>query len=360
MVTEFKWRGGRKMENSNTAICLSCNGENEKKARFCVHCGNPFPNRRKRWTKKRHILFGAIGFILAGAIGYLLTGGIESRLVAKVNGEGITRKEFSQRVDRMKKSYENRYGQSLFESETGKENLNRLKADILDEMTTEKILLQEAKRAGYASAPEEEIVKQVEAIKTKYGLSDADLKQRMGGSIEEFKEELRKEWVISEFVEKALLKDDRQNGQLLFAQWFTKTKAKAQIETYEKLEPVYTAKASCCRSGCGGGRAQPLDPKVEQEAKAKGLEYYEKKTQKKGADAKVTNFGCHIQVDIIEKGKSYLSYLQQEKSEEIWQGGSFNEPCPSVTQKFRIQVVSAKVRFSTFKFLVQDRREGAR
>ena len=304
-------------ENIDMISCPSCSQENEKRARFCVHCGHPLPRRRKVWTKKRHILLGAIGLILAGAIGYLLTGSIESRLVAKVNGEGITRKEFSKRVDRVKKFYEYRYGQGLLEGETGKENLNRLKTDILDEMITEKILLQEAKSGGYASAPEEEIVKQVEAIKKKYGLSDADLKQRMGGSIEDLKEELGKEWILSQFVEKAVLKGDREKGDLLFAQWFTKTKAKARIETYEKLEPVTTAKASCCRSGCGGGRAQLLDPKIEKEAKAKGLEYYERKTQKKGATAKVTNFGCHIQVDIIENGKVAISltYNQGEIQE---------------------------------------------
>ena len=244
-------------------------------------------------------------------------GGLESNLVGKVNGEGIARKDFSKRLERARKFYELRYGQNLFQGEEGKENLNRLKTDILDEMTTEKILLQEARSAGYASVPEEEIVKQMEAVKKKYGLSDADLKQRIGGSIEDLKDELRKEWVISQFLENAVLKGDRQNGELLFAQWFAEAKGKAKIETYEKLEPVSTAKASCCRSGCGGGRAQPLDPGIEKEAKAKGLEYYEKKTQKKGADAKVTNFGCHIQVDIIEDGKVALSltYNQGEIQE---------------------------------------------
>ena len=74
------------------------------------------------------------------------------------------------------------------------------------------------------------------------------------------------------------------------------------------------------RSGCGGGgRAQPLDPKIEKEAKAKALEYYEKKTQKKGASAKVTNFGCHIQVDIIEDGKVVVSltYKQGRSSRNL-------------------------------------------
>jgi len=291
----------------NSAICPSCGEGNEKKNQFCVFCGNPFPERRRLPVRNRYVPFGAIGLILAGAIAYFSMGGFESRLVGKVNGEGITRKEFSKRLERVKKFYELRYGQNLFQGEGGKENLNRLKADILDEMTTEKILIQEAKSAGYASAPEEEIQKEMEAIKKKYGLSDADLKQRMGGSIEDLKTELKKEWVISQFVEKAVLKGDQANTVQVFGQWLTQAKAKAKIETYEKLETVLTAKASCCRSGCGGGRAQPLDPKIEKEAKAKGLEYYEKKTQKKGASAKVTNFGCHIQVDVIEDGKVVIS-----------------------------------------------------
>jgi hypothetical protein len=320
-VTEFKEKGGKRMESNSasthTALCPSCDGENEKKARFCVHCGNPIPRKTRFPFRNRYILIGTIGLIFAGAILYLSMGGLESKLIGKVNGEGITRKEFSEKLERAKKFYELRYGQNLFQGEEGKENLNRIKTDVLDEMTTEKILLQEAKSAGYTSAPEEEIQKELEAIKKKYGLTDDDLKQKIGGSIEDLKGELRKGWMISQFLEKAVLKGDQQNSELIFAQWLTKTKANARIETYEKLEPLSRAKASCGTGGCGGGRAQPLDPKIEQEAKAKALEYYEKKTQKKGASARVTDFGCHIQVDIIEDGKVLLSltYRQGEVQE---------------------------------------------
>jgi hypothetical protein len=308
-------------EKIDMTSCPSCGEGNEKGIRFCVHCGNPLPREGKFWFAKRRILSGAlIGLILVGGGWYFLMGRVEAKLVGKVNGEGITRKEFSKRLERVKNFYELRYGQNLFQGEEGKQNLNRLKTEILDEMTTEKILLQEAKSTGYRSAPDEEIVKQVEAIKKKYGLSDTDLKEKMGVSIEDLKEELQKGWIISQFLEKAVLKGDEQNGEVVFAQWFAKAKAKAQIETYEKLEPVSTAKASCCGSGggCGGGgRVSPLDPKIEKEARAKGLEYYEKKTQKKGAEAKVTNFGCHIQVDIIEDGKVVVSltYRQGEVQE---------------------------------------------
>ncbi len=309
------------MENdsvgSNTATCTSCGGGNEKKARFCVHCGNPLARTRSFRFRSRYVLFGTIGLIFAGGILSFSIGAFESKLVGKVNGEGITRQEFLKRLERAKKFYELRHGQNLFHGQEGKENLNRLKTEILNEMTTEKILLQEAKGAGYSSAPKEEIQKQVEDIKKKYDLSEADLKQRTGESIEDLKEELRKGWIISQFVEKAILKGDQQNGKVIFTEWFNKAKAKAKIETYEKLEPLYTAKASCCSTGCGGGRIRPLDPKIEADAKAKGLEYYQKKTQKKGATAKVTNYGCHVQVDIIEDGKVVVSltYRQGEVQE---------------------------------------------
>ena len=299
------------LENPDTASCPLCGEVNEKGIQFCVHCGNLLSRRKETRFKNRYILFGIISLILVGTITFLGMGGLNSKLVGRVNGEEITREEFSKRVDQAKKFYEYRYGQGVFEGETGKENLNRLKADILDELTTEKILLQEAKSTGYASAPEEEIVKHLEMIKKQSGLSEVDFIKRIG-PLEDLKEELRRRWIISQFIEKAVLKGDQVNGEVLFGQWLVKTKAKAQIETYEKLEPVYTAKASCCRSGCGGGRAQPLDPKIESNAKTKGLEYYENKTQKKGANARVTDFGCHIQVDIIEDGKVVVSLTYRD------------------------------------------------
>jgi hypothetical protein len=304
-------------ENTQRSICPSCEGANEEGSGFCVHCGGSLLKSRKNRVKKRLLLLGGLSLTLIGITFFFWINASESKLVGKVNGEGITREEFSRNVDRSKKFYENRYGQGIFEGEGGKGNLNRLKTEILDEMISEKILLQEAKIAGYTSAPEGEIEKRLEALKKQFRLADADLK-KMGRDIEEIKVELQKEWIISQFVQKTVLKDNLRNPDQIFGQWLTQAKAKAKIETYEKLEPLTTAKASCCRSGCGGGRARSLDPKVEQEAKTKGLEYYEKKTQKKGANARVTDFGCHIQVDIIEEGKVALSLTYRDgEVEEI-------------------------------------------
>ncbi|OGP57529.1 MAG: hypothetical protein A2162_12185 [Deltaproteobacteria bacterium RBG_13_52_11b] len=301
--------------------CPFCGEGNERDSRFCIHCGKPYPEKGNAFHKKRYRLFGGVALLLAVAIGFFGKGVFDSNLVGKVNGEGITREELSERVARMRGVYEMRYGGNLFQGEEGTQNLIRLKAEVLDEMVTEKLLLQEAKNAGYRLAPPEEIEKELETIKRKNGLSTADLEKMSGGKIEDLKAQLGKEWIISEFIEKAVLNGNRQNGNLVFAQWLAKVKAEAKVETYERLEPVSTAKASCCSSGSGGcgggGKAQSLDPRIEQEAKAKGLEYYEKKTGKKGADTKVTDFGCHIQVDIIEDGKLILSltYRQGEVQE---------------------------------------------
>ena len=85
-------------------------------------------------------------------------------------------------------------------------------------------------------------------------------------------------------MEKAVLKGEQANAEQVFGQWLTKAKANA---------------------------------KIKQEVKAKALEYYEKKTGKKGAIARVTDFGCHIQIDIIEDNKIVV-YL-------IYNGGEIQE-----------------------------------
>jgi len=135
----------------------------------------------------------------------------------------------------------------------------------------------------------------------------------IGRSLNDLKEELRTELTLSKFIQKTVLEEDQGNPDQIFGLWFSKVKANAKIETFEEFGPLITKKASCCTSGCGGGVVSPLDPKTEKEAKAKALEYYEKKTQKKDVEAKVTNYGCHIQVDIIDNGKVVLSLTYNGK-----------------------------------------------
>lgn len=290
------------------AQCPNCGEGNDQQNVYCVRCGQSLRKGQRR-VKTSTILFGLIGLALFGIAGYFITGGFESKLVGRVNGEEITRKEFSSRLDRAKRLYEFRFGKDFFKGGGGEENLIRLQAQLLEEIIMEKILLQEAKSGGYTTVPEKEIEEQVGAIKKRHGLSDADFKKRLGVEILELKEDLKRDWLISQFIEKAILKDSKDNREQLFQEWLSTAKRKVRIETYEKFDVPPPIQSVCCKGGgCGGGeKVRSLDPKVEKEARGKALHYYETKTRKKGANARVINFGCHIQVDIIEEGKVVLS-----------------------------------------------------
>jgi len=306
---------GDYLKNIDITICSSCGQENETQSQFCIYCGSPILKGAKNYFRKHYFILGIIGLILAGSILFFWIEVFNNKFIARVNGEGITRKDFLKRTNQAKKFYEFRYGQNIFMGEAGKENMNRLKNSILDEMVTEKILLQEAKKAGYTltSIPEKEIEERIDAIKRTYRLSNDDLKKMIGRNLKDLKEELRTELTISKFLQKTVLEEGQGNPDQIFGQWLSKVKANAKIETFEEVGPLITKKASCCTSGCGGGVVSPLDPRIEKEAKAKALEYYEKKTQKKDVEAKVTNYGCHIQVDIIDNGKVVLSLTYNGK-----------------------------------------------
>jgi len=207
---------------------------NETESRYEALGGERPPGRRRIGLTKPLLLGGAAGLILIGALLFFSNGGLGSGAVAMVNGEEVTRKEFLTRLDRIKRFYESRYGKDLFRGEAGRDSLSRLKADLLDEITTEKLLLQEARAAGYTSAPMEEIDQQIEAIKKRSGLSEADLSKMMGRSIQEVKGELRDRWIISQFIKEAVLKEEEPNAELRLRRWLAELKAKAKIVTYEK------------------------------------------------------------------------------------------------------------------------------
>lgn len=294
--------------NNGEARCPGCGGENAQQNHHCVHCGQPLPKVRRR-IKTSTLLVGFIGLVLAGVAWYFIAGGFESKLVGRVNGSGITRKEFSNRLDRAKRLYEFRFGQDFFKGGVGQENLIRLKAELLDEIIVERILLEEAKRGGYSAVSEKEVEDHIDAIKKRHGLSEADFKEKLGIAIAEFREELKRDWFISQFVEKAILKGNREYREQLFQDWLVAAKSRTKIETYEKIDIPPAIQSVCCKGGgCGGGeKVRSLDPKVEKEAQTKALQYYEAKKGKNGASARAINFGCHIQVDIIEGGKVVLS-----------------------------------------------------
>src|SRR4030042_5961795 len=109
-----------KMESSSEDIdrasCPLCSQQNETGSRFCVHCGKLLPGNRKFQFANRYV-FAGIGLILVGVFAFFWMNNLESREVGMVNGEAISREEFSKRIDRAKKFHEYRDGQDIFQEE---------------------------------------------------------------------------------------------------------------------------------------------------------------------------------------------------------------------------------------------------
>jgi len=85
-------------------------------------------------------------FLALAVLAALAAAGCGNSVVATVNGEKITSHELSQRVDEVKKSYEE---QGLdFSGDKGKTLLDSLQREVLDQMINNKLMLQEARKFG--------------------------------------------------------------------------------------------------------------------------------------------------------------------------------------------------------------------
>ena len=87
----------------NIAVsCPFCGEGNEKGSRFCIHCGKSFPGNRRYRCGNRYILAG-VPLILVVVFAFFWMRNLESSDFGKVNGEKISREEYSKRIDRAKK-----------------------------------------------------------------------------------------------------------------------------------------------------------------------------------------------------------------------------------------------------------------
>lgn len=105
----------------------------------------------------------ALVLILAVAV---LVAGCGTTVVAVVNGENITQKEFADRLAMVKANYE---GQGIdFEGEQGQEFLALVENHTLEQMIDEVLMLQEAKNLGL-EPNDKEITDEIKSFKESFG-----------------------------------------------------------------------------------------------------------------------------------------------------------------------------------------------
>lgn len=239
--------------------------------------------------------------------------------VAVVNGEKVSRAAFRERLEVSRGMLERQYGKGLFSGEEGKGILAELEADVLERMIQERLVGQEAKRLNIA-VTDAQVRQEIEAVG-----------KEVYGSPENFLASLKEEGISPEYlfghIGSLMLRKEVDKAKLAtvvsseapLGYWLAQARQEAKIDIYMTAGFSRAGGAgSCCGSGGaadgGGSDASQKGPApdLKSEAAAAGLAAYRKANPAvKDARAKVTDYGCHLQVDIEQAGKLVKSYIYQ-------------------------------------------------
>jgi len=299
----------------------------------CPDCKSDIRHR----GRKRLWYFGAAAviLILVGAI--FLYGeknvldfswnALIGRPSAVVNGEPIARSEARERLNVSRLMLEKEYGKGLFAGEQGRALLGRLERNVLEKMVEERLVAQEASRLKIR-VDDDRVRQEIQKIG-----------REIYGNWENFQTSLKEDGISPEYlmnhVRNLLLRQEvkkvksppEADPDTYFVAWLTQDRRSAKVTFNQTITPLQTfaqGQRSCCGSGggggaggCGGGGQQaaagPLDPQLKSEASTAALDAYRKTNPAdKDVAAQVTDYGCHVQVDIEQGGRVVKSYAYQD------------------------------------------------
>ena len=328
------------MDNKNCGVCgKEIAGEDGV---VCPDCRSAI--RRKSTKRFLYSCAAAVILLLAGAI--FLYGeknawefswdSLLRRPAAVVNGEPIAWSEAKERFRITKLMMEKEYGKELFVGERGTAYLQDLERNVMERMIGERLVAQEARRLNIRVG-DDRVKKEIQEIG-----------REIYGNWENFQASLKEDGISPEYlsahVRNLLLCQEIKKAQApagadpdeYFSVWLTQGRQNARVYFNENvgfLKVSAQGQGSCCGTtnvrasgggcggrgagGCGGQQAAagPLDPQLKSEATAAALAAYRKTNPaEKDVAAQVTDYGCHVQVDIEKGGKIVRSYTYQNGS----------------------------------------------
>jgi hypothetical protein len=283
--------------------------------------------RRKRATGRLLLMGTVVILILAGAVysygeknAWEFTwDALLGRPAAEVNGEPVTRSALRERTDVSRRMVERQYGKELFAGDRGRALLAELEQGVLEKMVEELLVAQEARRLKI-TVGDERVQQELQTIA-----------REIYGNREKFQASLREDGISPEYLA------DHVRNLLIFrevnkakappgvdpnryaAPWLAQARANADITVGRTAGPMpatFWGAGLCCGSGggCGGNRASgAAEPELKEKAGATALgEYRKTDPAGQGVEARVTDYGCHVQVDIEKGGRVVKSYAYQE------------------------------------------------
>ncbi|MHB8910568.1 MAG: SurA N-terminal domain-containing protein [Syntrophales bacterium] len=307
--------------------CGQCGKEIEAGDKgYCPDCRDDL--RRNR-LKSRLFLAGTVAIlILAGAVyAYgeknawdFSWDALLGRPAAVVNGEPVSRSALKERLAISRRMLEREYGEELFTGDRGATLLAELERDVLEKMVTERLVVQEANRLKI-TVGDEQIRQELQTIAREiYGTWDkfqTSLKED-GISPEYMANHVRNLLLAREVSKAKAGGGSDQNG----AGWLVLVRQNAEVRLNLTAAPRQASSggggSGCGPGGCGGcGGSRTFGgeatPELKSKASAAALARY-RETNPAGADvrAQVTDYGCHVQVDIEQAGRIVKSYTYQD------------------------------------------------
>ena len=294
---------------------------------YCSDCRDDIRSRR---VKGRWFLMGTVVIlILAGAVySYgeknswdLSWDALLGRPVAVVNGEPVGRPALRERMNISRRMLEREYGKELLAGDRGRALLTELERDVLEKMVEERLVAQEARRLNIVVS-DELVDREMRKIGSEvYGTWENCQTSLLADGIspESLAEHVRNLLLFRE-VNKAKTTSGG-NPERYRAAWLVQARQSASVIVNETAGPTLVAfrgAGSCCGSdGSGGGLSSSAEGQVAPELKEKAgaaalAEYRKTNPAGQGAEARVIDYGCHVQVDIEQAGKVVKSYTYQD------------------------------------------------
>ncbi len=309
---------------------------------YCPDCKSDIRHK----SRKRLLYSGvaAVILLLAGAV--FLYGekntwefswnSLLRRPAAVVNGEPIAWSEAKERFRTTRLILEKEYGKELFSGKRGNALLADMERDVLEKMVAERLVAQEASRMNIKIA-DEKVLQEMQNIG-----------RETYGNWENFQSSLKEDGISQEYlsahVRNLLLRQEIKKAKApagvdpdeYFGVWLIQDRRNAKVTFNKSISSTQVSalgQGSCCGSGgraggggcggrgggggsgCGGDQAAagPVDPQLKSEASAAALDAYGKTNPaEKDVAARVSDYGCHVQVDIEKGGRIVKSYAYQD------------------------------------------------
>jgi hypothetical protein len=289
---------------------------NDSDAVYCAECGRPLLAESKPSTAKpRKAYLYALLLVpviaLAAGVGYykfFLPQGV----AAVVNGEEIKLSELEAEVVRTQ-------GSSTQPADS------RLRYQILNALITERLALQAARRADI-EVSREELQSAVAEARTSSGMSEAEFDRRIAeqyGDMQGFEKAYSRRLLINKYIAEKIVPPgaDPQTARESINQWMQRLSGTAAVRI-TLAEQWSGAGCGCC--GKGGNAAAPQAGPGNCRASSRGvafasdktspssqadkasdaaLRYWQEKHGNEKVTAKVKDYGCHMEIDIVKDDK---------------------------------------------------------